>query len=195
MNQTNDPAPIQPPDFIDLPPDPPAWPKVIGIISIVFGSLGVMCTGCGGAMLFAMPALLKLSEEQFGPAPDVFKPPVAQFAMIPVGLILAIVLLVAGIMLIRRKPAARAMHLVYAIINTLLNLAGVAVGIAHLQKLAAWKAANEGDQWAAQINMPQQYATMAISVAIGIGYPLFLLIWFGLVKRKATDMGTVPEYL
>lgn len=195
MNQTNDAAPIQPPDFIDLPPDPPAWPKVIGIISIVFASLGLVCGGCGGAMLFAMPALLKLSEEQFGPAPDVFKPPVAQLAMVPVGFILAIVLLVAGIMLIRRKPAARVMHLVYAVVNILLTSAGVVVGLMQLDKLAAWKAANEGEQWAAQINMPQQYFTLAFATAIGIAYPLFLLIWFGLVKRKATDMGTLPEYL
>ena len=193
MNPPNPPNTV--PEYLDLPPDAPGWPKVVGIFSIVFGSLGLMCNGCGGAMLFAMPALLKLSEEQLGPAPDVFKPPVAQLAMVPVGFILAIVLLVAGIMLIRRKPVARVMHLVYAVVNILLTSAGVAVGLMQLEKLAAWKAANEGDQWAAQINMPQQYFTLAFATVIGIAYPLFLLIWFGMVKRKASDMGKLPEYL
>lgn len=40
-------APPVNPGQIDFDPEPPSWPKVIGIISIVWGSLGVICNACG----------------------------------------------------------------------------------------------------------------------------------------------------
>lgn len=193
---TNDPStPQVAPQYIDLPDDPPAWPKVIGIISIVLGSLGLLCNGCGGAMLVATPYLLQMGEEQFGPAPDVLKPPMAQIALLPIALIMSILLLVAGISLVRRKAAARLMHLVYAVVTLINTGIGAVIGMGTLQKLAAWKAANASDQWAGQINMGQQYFTFAFAIALGLAYPAFLLIWFGLVKKKASDMGQLPEVL
>lgn len=194
---TKDPStPQVAPQYIDLPDDPPAWPKVIGIISIVFASLGLGCMGCAGAGLVMQVMFAEQSAEQMGgPMPDVLKPGIVQLASIPIGGVISLILLIAGILLLRRKPAGRTMHLVYAVLNLISTAVSTIAGVQQLGALKAWIAANPDSKWA-QVTKPEmQGMIMIVSVAVFCSYPLFLLVWFGLVKRRASDMGKLPEYL
>lgn len=183
-------------EYIDLPADPPGWPKVIGIISIVFGSLGLVCMGCAGVGLVVQPMLMKSTEEQMGgPMPDVLRPGMGQIAMMPIGVLLAAMLLIAGIMLIKRAPASRMLHLVYSVLNILTSIVSTVIGFGQAAKMAQWKADNPGSKWGEMIKPEMQMPMMIAGVAIGLAWPIFCLIWFGLVKRKASDMGEPREVL
>lgn len=147
---SNTHVPNTSPDLFDpaLSSDSPIWPKPIGILSIVFGSLGLICNGCGGVSLLAQPFLMSFGEEQFGPAPDVFKPLLGQVVLLPIALILSIVLLFAGIMLLGRKPASRTLHLLYAWLSVPLAFAGTYFGYKQITRLVEWKSANPSNGWA-----------------------------------------------
>lgn len=187
--------PVQTPDFLDLPPDPPAWPKVIGIISIVFGSLGIGCMGCSGVGLVIQPMFMGSAEAQFGPMPDVMKPPLSQIIMMPVGALLAAMLIIAGVLLLKRVAISRLLHLVYAALNIVMSILGTITGIAQTTRMADWKSANPDSKWAEMIKPEMAMPMLIAGLVIGLSYPLFLLVWFGAVKRKASDMGKLPEYL
>ena len=59
-----DPVPSMTSDF-QLSGEPPAWPKGVGIISIVLGSLGTVCGLCIAVFTFAMqPFMQKMGELQ-----------------------------------------------------------------------------------------------------------------------------------
>lgn len=194
---TNDPKnPQVAPEYIDLPDEPPAWPKVIGIISIVFASLGVGCLGCAGAGLVMQVMFADQSAEQMGgPMPDVMKPGIVQIASMPIGLVISLILLFAGIMLIRRKPAGRTLHLVYAVLNLISTVVSTIAGFQQLAALKNWVASNPDSKWAQMSKPDMQLGIMILSVVIFAAYPIFLLVWFGLVKKKASDMGQLPEVL
>lgn len=194
---SNTHVPNTSPDLFDpaLSSESPIWPKPIGILSIVFGSLGLVCNGCGGVSLLAQPFLMSFGEEQFGPAPDVFKPLLGQVVLLPIALILSIVLLFAGIMLLGRKPASRTLHLLYAWLSVPLAVAGTYFGYKQITRLVEWKSANPSNGWASQVDPNVQLTFLVVGVFIGLAWPLFVLVWFGLIKRNASDMGTAREVL
>jgi len=81
-----------------------------------------------------------------------------------VGFFMSIVLLVAGILLVNRKEAGRWLHLIYAIVSIPTGLVGM-------------------------------FVTVALFIAaIPMLYNIFLLIWFGFVKRKA-DLGAREDFV
>ena len=80
-----------------MPAEPPAWPKVVGIISIVWASLGLLCGVCGTGWLLYMPTFAKSMEAQMGPMPPAMSPSPAQLALMVLGVFgLVLVLLVAS---------------------------------------------------------------------------------------------------
>src|SRR5262249_50564956 len=116
-------SPMNPVD--DLPPEPAQWPKVVGTISIVWSSIGLLCGVCGVGMMALMPRLTAQAEQQLGPLPDIMKPPPVQMVIGVLGFIPPIILLVGGILLVLRRPTARPVHLVYALIGLVLGFIGI----------------------------------------------------------------------
>jgi hypothetical protein len=39
------------------------------------------------------------------------------------------------------------------------------------------------------------WGSVCIGLVLGMGYPVFLLIWFGLIKKRPEDMGPPPQGL
>lgn len=199
MSEVAGQSPVQSPESLDLPPDPPSWPKVIGIISIVLGSLGLVCGGCGTIMTPFLPKLMEMG------APGQEVPPVyaGNFPMLGagvLGILNALLLLIAGAMLIRRRPVARPLHLVYAILA--LPLVAISLWLQRKMQidLVAWAQTAPPDNLHAQRALAPgaglgSMIGLLFGAALGLGYPIFLLVWFGAVKRKASDMGQLPEYL
>jgi len=167
--------------------EPPGWPKVVGIISIVWAGLGFLCGVCGiGSMAF-MPQMLKGAEQQLGPMPDVMKPDTAQMVVMVVGMVAPVILLIAGIATVSRKPAGRMLHLVYAAVAIVLGVVGVGLAVRHQLAVEAWAKANSADKWAPQMTSPFAWVGIAFSVVITLAWPLFCACWFGLAKKRPEE--------
>ncbi len=182
------------PGEIPLPPDPPAWPKAVGITSIVWGALGLTCGACGVAGGIASSYLSGMMPAEMGPMPDVMKPSPAQLVLGGVGILWAILLIVAGIMCVTRNPATRAMHLVYAVGSFVLTAAGTVLSVRQQFAIAEWVAQNPDSGWAKQQNPTVSWIILGATVVLGLAWPCFCLLWFGVVKRRPEDLtgGQVP---
>jgi cytochrome bd-type quinol oxidase subunit 1 len=167
--------------------EPPVWPKAIGITSIIVGGLFVCCGACGLVQIVRGPQ--QMPEGVTAPP----QPPMLATVMQVVGFFLSLVLLVAGILLVNRKEAGRWLHLIYAILAVPAGVLGLVVSVGMLGAMRQWVNENPKMQQMSGMIMGFTMVGMAIA-AIPILYNVFLLIWFGVVKRKA-DLGAPPEVL
>lgn len=198
------PTPLPPPAYApstsnfgaQLPPEPPVWPKVIGIIAIVWGSIGLGCGLCGASQVAITLVAQPRSGATFQSAPS--SP--AAFISVLLGVLISILLLIAGVMLVRRQPIARSMFLIYGVLSILSNIMGLVISltIAIPDMLAQMKSQSETItdpqmqlQTKQMLQMLEAFMPISIivSTAIGMLWPLFCLVWFGLVKRRSGDMG------
>lgn len=173
-------------NFDDLKPLP-KWPKVVGIISIVLASLGLICNGCSAGMSAAAETMLGMAEEQMGPAPDVMKPSTGMIAVAVASFMWSGVLLVAGILTVARNPAGRITHLVYAVGGIILTCASTYLGLKSLEAVGEWARQNPDNQWAQNASPTMGMISITIGIVIGLGWPLFCLVWFGFIKKTRDD--------
>lgn len=180
--------PIEP--MLDLPEERPSWPKVVGIVSILWGALGLVCNGCG----VASPLLVGMIPEnpQMGPMPDVLKPGLAQLVLAGIGLGMSVVLIIAGVATLQRQKAGRTLHLVWSGVNLVLLVVGIAMTFSVMGEQVAWVKDNPDNPWAKQYSAFGTYIAIAVSVILGGGWPVFCLIWFGLVKKTHESMLREP---
>ncbi|MFZ4576116.1 MAG: hypothetical protein ACOYN0_17155, partial [Phycisphaerales bacterium] len=93
-------AQLPPTEIPDLPPEPPQWPKVVGIISVSWGVLGLLCTSC---MPFMSTFLKSVIPEGEGGLPPLMPEGLAMAVLIGGGVISAVLLITAGVLSIGRK--------------------------------------------------------------------------------------------
>ena len=175
----------------------PGWPKPVGIIGLVLGILGLVCGGLGvaGSML-GKQFMQSAASNMQGGMPDVLlNPPQSLIAMQIFGTLWAIVLVVAAVTLLSRNPVARILHIVYVAVAIPMALWGVKMQIDMQLAVAEWINANPDADFSKQPGgLAGMYVGLFFGVVLGVGWPMFLLVWFGLVKRKPTDItGTAPE--
>ena len=187
------PTPIVPPtDAGAIPPKPSSWPMVIGVIATILGSLAVL-GGCFGLVsslfLDQFMSLVPQSEAaEMTSALDGLKP-----ALIISGaltMVLAIVLLIGGIGLLRRRAWGRSTCLTWAGLKMVL-VVGNSV-LSYIVQQAQFQAMAEDPNMAG--NMPGflpalMQAMGAVGLVIGLiwgwALPIFMLIWFSRRKIKA----------
>jgi hypothetical protein len=173
----------------------PSWPKVVGIVSIVWGSLGIMCNGCGVASMLVMPGLMAQAVPN-EPMPPQFQPSGLAIAASGLSVVVSAVLILAGILVMRRREVGRWLHLGYAGAALVLTIVGVAIQLQMFAAMEQFVRENPGSMWAQQQNAPGakfgQQTGLIFGVILGAAYPLFCLVWFGVIKRGGS-MGTVPE--
>ncbi len=182
-------------EFVPQPDAQSSWPTVIGIISIIFGSLGAL----GGAYQAVAPFLMGMiggfvpeSDDQ---AKVVFESMAAwRFPLMVVGigsLILSVMLIVCGAQLVGRKESASGLHKKWAISKILFSL--VAVTINTLAQMAQMKVAMEqqsqsmgggGAQFVETAMMVAMVVGIIMGIAFACAYPVFILIWFSREKVK-----------
>jgi cytochrome bd-type quinol oxidase subunit 1 len=165
----------------DTQAERPAWPKTIGIISIILGGLYMCCGACGLVQLVRGPQQM---PEGVSPPPQ---PPPMSAIMQVVGLLLAIVLLAAGILLVNRREAGRWLHLIYSIVAIPTGLVGLVVGFGITGAMRQWINDNPKMEKMGGFIMLMTYFFLAVG-ALPMLYNVFLLVWFGVLKRKA-DLG------
>lgn len=188
-----------PPEADDAFREPPKWPKVVGIISIVLGSLGLVCNGFGAVSLAISPVMGKMVAEAAEQNPAAAVPPVMfqPSAMMVVASVLSVlasvVLLIAGISTVTRKPLGRTLHLLYpvpALISVVLSILATMTMVDAIQE---WVRDNPDANFSQNYTPISSYFGVVIGVLLGGAYPIFALIWFGAMgKRPEVD---APEYL
>lgn len=178
-------------DFVE----PPKWPKTIGIISIVWGSLGLCCNVLGGAWYsVGQPAVMKMAQDSGQMADGI--PPFMMQAHLPLvalcvlGLAVSVLLVVAGSTLAARKQAARNLYLAYGVAAFLLAAISMYFQFQLQAEVDQWVNANPTTAFAQQ---QQQAGVMKIvgpllGIVLGFGWPIFCLVWFGLVKKDPNEI-------
>lgn len=175
-----------------LPERPPAWPGVIGMISIVIASISLACGGCGLAVYGAMmPNLMRMMPEEMGPMPAVMRAPPAFYVNGGIGIGVSILLLAAGIATLRRRPVGRRLHLVWAVLALINGLWGTWIALEWQAAIQEFARANPDHPWAQQQagGRPAALAGIVISAVLAVAWPLFTLVWFGAVKPRPEQMG------
>jgi len=174
---------------------------VVGIIAIVFGSLGVLggAFGCIGVFFLGSFSQLLRSVPTNGAqgAPDTAAIGRSLEAMqIPgllistAGLVIAILLLWGGILLARRRAEARKVLLAWAVLKALFSVAKLFFDIASTQSLLSSEAMSSADgsgmeQFVTVVAIASNMLTMVWALAL----PVFMFVWF----RRGTireEMGT-----
>lgn len=169
----------------------PGWPKVVGIISIILGALGLVCGGAGIVWMAVGPGMMQGSAQnmQGGMPPVLLQMNVPVLALTAVGTAWSILLVVAGAMCAGRKPMARSLHLLWALGTVVLTIVNTKFQLDIQADIAEWIKDNPNSDFA-------QYAQrggggmvgLAIGLFIGLAWPVFCLIWFGFVKTKPEQM-------
>ena len=171
--------------------DPPKWPKVVGIISIILGTLGVICTGGGTAMAGLSAKMIQSSGMQGPFPPAITNPPMIVYISGALSVLLSIYLIVTGVITANRKPIGRIMHVIYAILAIIIITVALKYTFDQQAVMAQWVK----DHPDAPFAKTQSGAGGSIGLVIGIFmsflryiWPTFCLIWFGLIKTKAKHM-------
>jgi len=180
----------------ELDRTPPKWPKVVGIISIVFGSLGLTCIGCSLTMMTVggsfIEKMVQQAAQQSGGA-SAPTPPTMQFGAIDltlggIGVVLSVVLLLAGITTLSRKSVGRLLHLVYGGANLPLTLWSTWNTLQKMAAMGQYVRDNPDSPFAQGYSPIGSMIGIAFGLAIGLAYPVFCLVWFGAVKTRHEQM-------
>ena len=180
--------PVDPPQ-IELDTPPPSWPKVVGIISIVFGALGLTCnafTIVAGAVFMPMGA--EAMMETLGtsePPPSMVMQPL-DWVAVTVGLAVAALLLIAGILTASRSASGRTLHIGYGFVGILTTALGMFLQYTKFQTTSRWVEENVSDAAMAQSmsNEIGLYIGLAMGALFGLAYPLFCIFWFGAMGKR-----------
>jgi hypothetical protein len=169
--------------------EPAGWPKVIGIISIVWGVLLIGCTGCGlGMQQFAGGFMQQAFPD--GMPPAAVSPSPLMYASAMFGGLVNIYLISAGSMLLLRKPAARMHHLIYGVIALVSAVIGVYIQLDVQAEITEWVKQNPDTTYSQQVGagaMGQVFG-LAAGLILGFTWPVFCLIWFGAAKRDSAEI-------
>jgi hypothetical protein len=175
------------PNHPDLFIDRPRWPTVVGIISISWSGLNLLCgiAFVGFFVWMNSASFTQMTEKGMGsPMPDVMRPNTLALVLMGVGTLWVGVLMFAGITTLARKDAGRMLHLLYAVVAIVLSAVGLVMQAKQNGAIRAWAEANPDTKWAQQQRPLGQFFGLMCGMGWGLAYPLFLIVWFGVVKGK-----------
>ncbi len=187
--------PIAPPPAVAAArtKSPCVWPRVLGIVAIVFGSLGVL----GGCMGLLFPILQSVFEDAVskGGGPDIFGTMQGwqgwTLAGSVLGMVISVLLIVEGIGLLRRRPWSIRLGYCWAVLKITFVLVNSIVGYfiqRDIQQAMFQEFANQGTPMP-PIG-PGFFEIMgAFGIVVGIVWgwalPVFLIVWFSRSKIRA----------
>ena len=164
----------------------PTWPKPIGIIAIILGSLGVL----GGFWGMVAPKVMATMAANMPPEMAGQFDVMNDFAGWTIasslaGLVVAVALLVAGIGVLKQRRWGVTAIQAWAAVKMLLVVATSILGYQIFQQTAVTMSQTQG----MQAMPPGVMSTMgALSIGVGLlwgwALPVFLLIWFARRKIK-----------
>lgn len=182
-----DPDASQDEEFL---PEPPGWPKVIGIISIVLGALGITCGFCGMLTSAFMPQFMSsmTSGQDSGPLPPNMQLDALMIGLYLLSVVGALLLLIAGITTTLRKPVGRALHLAYGVLGVISAIVSVVFQLNMHQRMMQFKADNPDSPYVQGYGDSSLFIALGFIIVLGFVWPVFCLVWFGLIKRSPDDI-------
>lgn len=187
-------------DSMALVEGPPAWPKVIGGIGIGYAAVQLGCAGCGVVGLLAGQIFASGMQQAFpdGMPPAMTSPPVMIWVSLAVSTAVVVFLLMSAIALVLRKPIARPMHLLYAVIAIVAAVFGLWANMQYQAEIAQWVSQNPNTKFAQQqrqSGMIGQVIGWVVGLFFGFAWPLFCLVWFGAVKKDTAEIAKGADQL
>lgn len=173
--------------------DRPKWPVVIGIVSIIWGGLWLLCGGLGLAFLPLSAGFMEQALEG-DPMPYGMVPVATDYVIAVLGLLGSLLLLFAGIMAVSRRPITRPLHLVYGVMTIPLSLWSYLHQMSKAALNAEWAKEFPNNPMAQGMSADSGQAAagqvigLVMTILLGVCIPLFYLIWFGLIKTKAEQV-------
>lgn len=161
---------------------------VFGVLNIVFGCLGLCGSIFGTIGLFAPQP-----PGQQNPILDAMENPVYEtvnMVNIGLGFVFAIVLIVAGILLLKRNRMGRTLSLVYVAYSILSIIVGLAVFFGFVYKPLSEAVAAEAGPEGQAMQIGIMFG-MGLGVCFGLAYPIVLMIFMMTGKvKQALGIGT-----
>ncbi len=178
---------MTPSAFEDYRP-PSKWPMTIGVISIVFGSLGLICYGCGSANTAASPWLVNMMPEDQ-------RPPLAGGMLLTIQLfqqcsasLLSVWLLIAGIGVVRRRSWSRTQCIGWSVVKILVTVASTTITILLTSQFVQHinDQMSQGGRTAPLFTVTEGMFIIFVlaGVAWALFWPVFLLAWFSRVSVR-----------
>lgn len=183
--------PAAPPTELVRVPTPEkvsSWPTVIGIIAITLGGLGTL-SGLWGALspiyMRAMSAAMPTSQRAAFDLMQNWQTWTVVASLL--GTVLAVVLLVAGIGLLKRAAWARPTCQIWAVLKMLLAVATAVVGSLIQRDMLSAMSRMDPNMPALPAGFAEGAASVGLVFALAWGWalPVFLLVWFARGKIKA----------
>ncbi len=177
------------------PEQPPVWPKVIGIIAVILGGLGILGGGWALIMPFFMDLMMGLMPK--GQVPGIeslqmlkdWQGWLAVSSLLMIGL--ATLLLFVGIGLLKRRRWAVRLGVWWSILKVLFvvaqNVVGLSMQEAQMEALSEQMSNIPG--MSSGFISAMAVMGMIVGIAWGWALPVFLLIWFSRAKIKEEVAG------
>ncbi|MEM0983272.1 MAG: hypothetical protein AAGI17_04915 [Planctomycetota bacterium] len=171
-------------------PDP-GWPKAIGVISIILGLLSIVLGSLG--MVFSWFVLPGLVESQLNgaPLPPNMQMSPAMLAYATASALVNLLLVTAGVQTFCRRGVGRTMHLAYAVLLSITTIGGTYFQYQLARETLAWAQDYPDNPIAQQASAGGevgQLIGLLAGSALSLAWPVFCIIWFGMVKRDADAM-------
>ena len=162
-----------------------SWPTVVGILSVVFGSMGTLagfCGGLGSLFMGTMMSTFAKGNAQTQSMVDGMKA-IMPYQLISCALtfIPGVILLISGIGTLRRRRWARRVSMLWVVVRLVLGGIGVFVGLRTQQVMQQHMGSMPSPSWASIFQGP---AGMVIGLVWVSAYPIFILIWFNRAAIK-----------
>ena len=148
-------------------PQRPAWPSVIGVLSIVLSAHALFESG-GGLRSMAIVAALRIIQGSAAANQPLVAGERLAAVYVACSTVLALLLAVAAVLTLRRRQIGRTLHIIWALL-------AVADALAY-----SWMCPHV-------LSDPFRgwYIARAISGSVlGLVYPIFLLVWFSTAKHR-----------
>lgn len=171
------------------PPAPTSWPTVVGTISIVLGSLGILCYGCNGLMTLMQPMTASLvpPEQQVQQSGFMLAFGLVQYCSLA---LLGIWLLAAGISVCKRSAWSRGAMISWAFMRMLLCIVMGIISIIFLQDIV--DSINQQMEASTPPGSPPMFEMttgillvfIVVSGVLTMIWPTFVLVWFSRARIK-----------
>lgn len=170
-----------------VPVEPARWPNVLGIVSIVFGALGALqgCSGVASAVI--MPIFMRgMPAEARAPVDATAAWGPWLIALGASQALVAIGLLVAGILVLTRKPGGARLLAVWGVVRMIVVVFGAVVTF-RMQRDMMASMAQSGRLPAFFPGLASLMGAFGVvfTLAWGFALPVFVLIWLRLRSVRA----------
>ena len=185
-----------------MSPQPRAWPMVVGVIAIILGALGAL-GGCIGTVFtpFAAAMIRFVPEAQRGGLGAIEQMVPTLLVMALLGLVLAVLLLIGGIGLVRRRPYGvmicliwSVLKLVYVVVNSVI---GYLINLSQMEHIEAMQRTAGVQAVPAEVFGAIGAFGACFGIVWGWALPIFMLIWFSrsAIRSEVRAWTAPPEEL